>query len=218
MSVSKNNNMNKDKAIAKKEELDKRIANTRDLFASKTDHSHDRSLIKEFLSLLDKKKPTKSETKRKDELMNKLGMIHGLQNGIWVANVSYEKYNSSLFKMREDVVKTYSCNTPMELMLADRIVASYWRSMRCDSMLNRLIEKEDGGYTYNDQTMRIIRELGKNLESANRLLNMNMILLKEMKQPKLDVRVKANTAFIAQNQQVNADGSYKANNETNDSK
>ncbi|NCS31955.1 hypothetical protein GW793_00505 [bacterium] len=49
--------------------------------------------------------------------------------------------------------------------------------------------------------MNIIRELSKGLESASRQLNTSILLLKELKQPALNVKVK--TAIIGQNQQFN---------------
>ncbi len=99
------------------------------------------------------------------------------------------------------LIKEYDCKTPIELMLVDRIVANYWRSMRLDTTLNQLIEERGGGYTFNDSKMNVIRELSKGLESASRLLNTSIMLLRELKQPALNVKVK--NAIIGQNQQFN---------------
>lgn len=159
------------------------------------------SKIGELVDLLDKDKLTSQEKERKREVGSEITKAYGLKNGIWVSNVSYGRYNEFLSTTRSMLVKEYDCKTPIELMLVDRIVANYWRSMRLDMILNRLIENEDGGFTFNDSKMNTIRELSKGLESVSRQLNTSILLLKELKQPALNVNVK--NAIIGQNQQFN---------------
>ena len=160
--------------------------------------------VGEYIDLVKKNKLTAKEEKRKDELELEIGMVNGLKIGIWAGNLSYSKYYKFLITTRTNFVKEYDCKTPIELILADRIVANYWRSMRLDSTLNRLIEKEDGSYSFDDLKINVIRELSKSLESASRQLNTSIILLRELKQPKLNVKVNSENAFIGQNQQFNA--------------
>lgn len=162
--------------------------------------------IKEFFDLLEKKELkelTVKEKAREGELSLEIGKANGLKNGLWAANLSYGKYHKFLGTTRSMLVKEYDCKTPIELMLADRIVANYWRSMRLDTTLNFLIEKEEGGYSFTDQKVNIVRELSKGLESASRQLNTSILLLKELKQPKLNVKINTDNAFIGQNQQFN---------------
>jgi len=159
--------------------------------------------IEEFNDLENKKELTTKEKKRRKELLTELATAYGLKNGIWVANVSHTKNSAFLDTTRRDFIKEYDCKTSLELMLTDRIIGNYWRSMRLDTVLNRLIEEEDGGFSFNDSKMNVIRELGKGLESASRQLNANILLLKELKQPKLNVRVNTKNAFVGENQQFN---------------
>ncbi|MBM2820830.1 MAG: hypothetical protein HW405_590 [Candidatus Berkelbacteria bacterium] len=107
--------------------------------------------------------------------------------------------------MRSELVKEYDCKTSLELMIADRIVASYWRAMQCDRIFNRLVTKEDGGFSFDQLKINITKELNKSIELANRQLNTNIILLKEIKQPKLDIKVNTKNAFIGNQQQFNVD-------------
>jgi len=195
--VSKNQN----KELVKKEERQAEIKRVQKIFAQSGDFSN--SNIGELVDLLDKKKLTKKEEERKDELQLEISKANALNNGLWAANVSYGRYNKFLATTRSMLVKEYDCKMPIELMLADRIVANYWRSMRLDSTLNRLIEKEDSGYTFDNLKINTIRELSKGLESASRQLNTSILLLKELKQPKLNVKVNTENAFIGQNQQFN---------------
>lgn len=145
-----------------------------------------------------------TQQKRKTELSSELGIMYGLENGIWTANLAHAKYYSGLAQMRRNIVKDFSCQTSLELMLADRIVAHYWRAMRDDALSNKLIEKEDNsGYSFTQQKINLLKELHKGVEIADRQLNADIILLKELKQPRLNIKVTAENAFIAQNQQVN---------------
>jgi len=132
-----------------------------------------------------------------------IALAMGLENSIFAANLSHKKYSKFLGTTRRRIVKEYDCKSSIELMLADRITASYWRSMRLDLTLNYLIEEKDGGYSFNDQKINTIRELSKSLESASRQFNTSVLLLKELKQPKLNVKVNTKNAFIGENQQFN---------------
>ena len=196
-----------DKKLIKKEDKKDRIERAFKVFSKSLEASH--IGIEEYIDLNEKKKLTQKEEKRRDELALEIAKANGLQNGIWVANLSYGKYHKFLSTTRSNLVKEYDCKTPLELMLVDRIVANYWRSMKLDTTLHRLIETEDGGYTFNDSKMNIIRELSKGLESASRQLNTSILLLKELKQPKLNVKVNTENAFIGQNQQFNVNKQNK---------
>lgn len=194
---------NQSKELVKKEERQAEIERLRKIFTESSDFSNSNSQIGELVDLLDKKKLTAKEEKRNDELQLEISKVFGLKNGLWAANLSYGKYNKFLATTRSMLVKEYDCKTPVELMLADRIVGNYWRSMRLDTTLNWLIEEKEGGYSFNDSKMNIIRELSKGLESASRQFNTNILLLKELKQPQLNVKVNTKNAFIGQNQQFN---------------
>ena len=195
---------NKTKELTKKEERQAEIERWRKIYSESIDFSITDSKIGELVDLLDKKKLTAKEEDKKARLQLEMAKAYGLKNGIWAINVGYERYHGFLATTRSMLIKEYDCKTSIELMLVDRIVANYWRSMRLDTTLNQLIERKEGGYTFNDSKMNVIRELSKGLESANRLLNTSIMLLKELKQPALNVKVK--NAIIGQNQQFNVNG------------
>lgn len=190
-----------DKKLIKKDDKKDRIERVLKIFTESMGSSRDG--IEEYIDLTEKKKLTAKEAKRREELQLEIAKANGLQNGIWTANLSYGKYHKFLSTTRGNLVKEYDCKSSLELMLVDRIVANYWRSMKLDMTLHRLIETEEGGYSFNDSKMNIIRELSKGLESASRQLNISILFLKELKQPKLNVRVNTENAFIGQNQQFN---------------
>jgi len=168
--------------------------------------------IKECGDLFALKKLTPKQIERKEKLSFEIVTRYGLKNGIWVKNLSHKQYHEALGKMRHDIATEYSCRTSLELMLADRIVASYWRAMKCDMIFNRLIDREDESFSYNQLKVNVLKEVNKGIELADRQLNTNMILLKELKQPQLNIRVKTDNAYLAQNQQVNINPTNKDEN------
>lgn len=169
--------------------------------------------IREYDSLKNADKElTPDQKKRKKELFEEISLFYGLENGLWTLNLDREKYYGTLGQMRRKVVEENNCRGPIEFMLADKIVGCYWRSHKLETILNHVIENKEGGYSYNQLTINYINQLNKGIELASRQLNANIILLKELKQPPLNVRVKADNAYFAQNQQINT----KQENNTND--
>lgn len=69
--------------------------------------------------------------------------------------------------------------------------------------INHLTTKGDYGYSFDQLKINIIKELSKETDSANRRLIMNIVLLKEMKQPALKINIKTNNAFVGDKQQFN---------------
>lgn len=158
--------------------------------------------IEEILSLVNKEKLTEQETKRLNQLSQEVTEIHGLKNGLWAGAATYKKYRNFIYTTRASLVKEFNCKTSLELMLVDRIVANYWRAMRIETLLCPYIEWNDD-YPFSQLRVNIIKELSKSLESASRQLTTSILLLKEMKQPGLNVKISAGNAFVAQNQQFN---------------
>lgn len=172
-------------------------------------------IFKEYQRLRKKgkrKKLTPEEKEKRYKLAEEIFMVDGLKRGIWVEKLSRSKYSNSFRLMRLSLVKEYGCRTPFEFMLVDRIVASYWRSMRCDKVFNLLVTKDDDGFHCDQLTVNVIKEINKSIESANRQLNTSIIMLKELKQPKLDVKINTKNAFIG-NQQFNVNKQDDQQNE-----
>ncbi len=148
-------------------------------------------------------KRTKKQEDRRQELNTEISFFYGLDNGHILQNIASDiRFANVLGKMRKDLVGEHQCKTASELMLADRIVAAYWQGMQYEVYLNRLIEPEPNTFSFNDSKVRIIKELHKGIELSNRQFETGLTMLKNLKQPKLSVRVNAENAYVAQNQQV----------------
>ena len=112
-----------------------------------------------------------------------------------------------LIPLKDEIVRDYNCQTTLELMLAGRISTLYWRIARWEKWLNSLFEHGDDVYCYFNQNENVsaVRELGKGIESAHRQMITSIALLKELKHPPLNLKIKTQGAFIAQNQQINVE-------------
>jgi len=195
--------MKNQKEIKKYDQEETMVEKIKKFYKSKNACISENKKLEEFANLEKTKELTPEQQVRKKELNLEIAIMYGLENGLWAANLSYSKYYSSLSEMRKNIIKDFNCQTSLELMIADRIVAHYWRAMRKDYLLNILIEKEDNGYSFNQQKINLFRELYKCVEISDRQLNANIILLKELKQPQLNIKVTTENAYIAQNQQIN---------------
>ena len=194
-------------------QIQSEIENTRNFFSSMSfaNLAIEENFLKEYIELKKIKNKTKKQENRESELFKELHIFYGLDNGIWTTILDRRQYWGTLSKMRQDIVKKYNCKTPLELMLTDRIIANYWRAMKCDMIFIRIVEKEDGGCSFDQLKVNILKEFNKGIELANRQLNTNIILLKELKQPSLNISVKSKTSFVAQNQQLNINPPNKTN-------
>lgn len=160
-------------------------------------------LLNEFNKLEKLKKRSKEQDDRKQKLAVELAMLHGLENGILLYGVTNDTNSSQgLAKIRQDFISEYKCQTTSELMLVDRIAIAYWRGMRYEMYLNRLIEKEPGNFSFDELKIRILKELHKGIDLVNRQFETGLALLQNLKQPKVNVKVTADNAYIAQNQQI----------------
>lgn len=145
---------------------------------------------------------TLAETEEIVSLVDEIRKDNGLQNGYWAAHLDHYQYLNFLTTTRDKLVKEYNCKTPIELMLVDRIVASYWRAMKCDKFFNRYLIQENGDLSYDQMKINFLNGLNRSTELADRQLNANIILLKELKQPKLNVKISTKNAYVANNQQI----------------
>lgn len=179
------------------------LDNLRKDFSNPDTFDNESNLLSEFNILRKAKELSETQKKRKQDLTSEIATMYGLENGLWISNLGYQKDYATLARMRQRVIRDYDCKTSLELMLADSVVTSYWRIIKNELILARLLQKEDGSWSFDQLKVNTMKELNKEIDLANRRLNMNTILLKEMKQPALKISVKTNNAFIGEKQQFN---------------
>lgn len=189
------------KALVKKELTPAELDNLKKHFSAP--FLGEKRRLREYSELDKLEKPTKEQQSKKEKLSIELALLNGLDNGIILQNIVGDtKFSNTLVKIRKELAEEHQCKNASELMLVDRITTAYWRGMRYEMYLNRLIEKEPDKFSFDQLKINIIKELHKGIELSNRQFETGLTLLKNLKQPKLNVRVTADNAYVAQNQQV----------------
>lgn len=155
------------------------------------------NLIKDYIENRDK-----LSDDEKNQIAFNLIQLSGLENGYWLGHISYEKNKLPLIKIKKTFIEENNCKGSIELMLADKIVASYWRVMKYEQVFNHFIENEEDQFSCSQLTINMLKEVNRGLEIAHRQLDNNIILFKELKQPNFKLTVKTDSAYFAENQQI----------------
>ena len=204
------------KEIVKKEEskpvlLEDALKQIRKDYANPDTFDNERNLLTKFHNL-SKEKLTDEQTKQKEDISDEIAFMYGLENGLWATGIGHRRDYSTLARMRQKIIRDYDCKNSLELMLADSILACYWRIMKNEGIISRLMETADRKFSFDQLKVNVLKELNKEVDLANRRLGVNIVLLKEIKQPALKVNVKTNNAFIGENQQFNNNQALKDKN------
>lgn len=158
-------------------------------------------------------KGVRKNSKRVEELNKKfrekfipLKHSYELENFELLVNSFPEKYRSLVLKFVRQIIKEYDCKTPSEIALAEIVTSAYIRQLRCSSRL------DDGiGAVLNMEGVAFMSALGKELDRATRTYITAIATLKHIKNPPIELKVRATTAFIAENQQVNVSNNQNLN-------
>ena len=110
------------------------------------------------------------------------------------------QYRSLTKIMTEQTIKEYDCQTEIEKSLASVIVGAYVRYIDNSRRLNNELECEN--ITRNRNVY--IANLSKQVDRAQRQYLSAVMTLKQIKAPTIEMNIKAQTAFISQNQQINS--------------
>lgn len=115
-----------------------------------------------------------------------------------------------IIELSNELIKEYDCKTPTEKTLVHVIAGAYGRILEYSKIFNNFqridyISHEKNGY-YNI--------ISKELDRAQRHYITALTTLRQIKTPEIKVNVRANTAFVAQNQQLNNNSIPNENNNT----
>ncbi len=132
----------------------------------------------------------------------KLAMVMGLDNHYHLAGAVSKKYRPLLLNTVEQIIKEYECNTAIEKTTAEIIALAHIQVINDQKRLNSLINSLD---EVDDSSTRYVAFLSKQLDRSYRHYLSAVITLRQLKQPNMEVTIKTNNAFVAQNQQINND-------------
>ncbi len=145
------------------------------------------------------------------EKANQYAMALGLSNHYHVAETTQERRQPLILAITRELLKEYDCKTTSEITLAEMAAIHYGRVLTFSSMLagntqggSAISMERNGYYTF----------LGKEIERASRQYLATLSALKQFKNPPFEINVKAKTAFVSQNQQINATNNVGIDNET----
>lgn len=119
-------------------------------------------------------------------------------NGMLMTTAVSEQYKTFGIDLMRNIQKEYNCQTQSEKATAELVAVNYIRTLEVQRRINNYLELG----TISDTGVRFLDIMGKELDRANRHYLTAIQALKAMKQPQLELNIKANTAVIGQNQIV----------------
>lgn len=150
--------------------------------------------------------------KEKKEVLEKLNkktleVLFALEpdTHIGLMETFYSQYRGLAKEFSTQVIKEYDCVTSMEKALAEIIVNAYIRVIDNSRRLNNDLGDPSGGHPISENRTKYLAMLSKQIDRANRQFLNSLIILKQLKMPAIEMSIKAKTAFVAQNQQINVD-------------
>lgn len=130
------------------------------------------------------------------EVLNSLG----LETHYAIAETVGKRHQPLVIEVARQVEKEYDCKTASEKILVQIVAGTYGKIIEYSSLMNNnIVNLGIGGDKNNYLAM-----LSKELDRAHRQLITALVTLRQIKNPPVELNVKAKTAFVAQNQQINA--------------
>jgi len=156
--------------------------------------------------------------KEKDKFFKKIEKVGseaikvlGLETHYPIAEIAVERDRTMVIELCNQLIQEYDCKKASEKMLVHLIGGCYARTLVISRYLVNTVTL--GHTTPGINTFMGV--MSKELDRSERQLLSALTLLKEMKSPTLNIKVKANNAFIAQSQQLNNNQNNQESNETN---
>jgi len=112
-----------------------------------------------------------------------------------------KKYQAFARDFSSQLVNEYKCTTVLEKSLAEIITSSFIRVIDNSRRLNDLLNCTDIGINRNIY----IANLSKQVDRAHRQYLSSLMTLRQIKAPSIEMNIRAHTAFVSQNQQINVD-------------
>ena len=143
-----------------------------------------------------------AEAIKKDmlEIHDKALVSLGLETHYPLADMVSERYRGLAIEVARQIEKEYDCKAPSERLLAQTIagiygkIIEYSRQLRGCAQDTHISVEKNSFYTI----------MSKELDRAHRQLITALTTLRQIKNPPMELNVRAKTAFVAQNQQINA--------------
>jgi hypothetical protein len=117
-----------------------------------------------------------------------------------IGDIGGDKLGPLAIELTRQLITQYKCDTVAEKTLAEVAAAAYIRVLRYSTALNRTYELGKASPELN----KFMSVMSVEIDRANRHYLTALNTLKGFKQPSVNVTFNAQTAFVAQHQNVNA--------------
>jgi len=163
---------------------------------------HPDQITREFKKLVGKtgKKKGADFTKEKNkEILGNMAMVLGLETHVPLLRSVTEEYRPLMVEISNCLQNEFKCETTSEKMLVHLIANAYFRINSLTGRMVHTMELDRASPTLNG----FYTVLSKELDRAGRQFTSALLTLRQLKNPHTDIKLKANVAFVAQNQQLN---------------
>ena len=148
--------------------------------------------------------PTDKEREEAKKIMiethNEALIALGLETHYPLADMVGKRYRALAIEVARQFEKEYNCKAPSEKLLAQTIAGTYCKIIEYSPHLRGLAHETSVSKEKNDYYAMISKELDR----SHRQMLTALTMLRQIKNPPIELNVKAKTAFVAQNQQINA--------------
>ena len=137
-------------------------------------------------------------------------MTLGIESHAPLAESVAPRYRSLAIETANQLIQEFKCETHSERALAQVAAGSYVRFMAFSKVLDQVTDID----FFSPQKNGYYAMIGREVDRAERRFRSAAMALKQIKSPAMNFQLKVGTAFVAQNQQINA--SPKSNPDTHE--
>lgn len=184
----------------KNKQIDQKLAVSKDLeeqFKSFRTDFDPSSVIEKSVQDIAKSKKGSLSTQPESNIFKAMTLFE-FDNGILMSTALAEQYKTFAINLSRDLQKEFECKTPSEKATVEVVAINFVRTLEIQRKINSFLAL--GSIT--DMGIRFLSVLSKELDRAQRHYLSSLQTLKTLKQPVFQLKVKADTAVVGQNQLV----------------
>ncbi len=127
-----------------------------------------------------------------------------IEDGRYVSSKAHKDDYYYVKRLRTKIIEENRIEYQTEMAIVDMAVISYFRYLRISQaqiiLATQLRLATD---KYFQSKINLLKQYDKQIESSYRMFISSVTFLKELRQPKLNVKIQSKETFVAQNQQIN---------------
>lgn len=154
------------------------------------------SIVKKLSEERSKIEPDK---KKSDSLLEQGMIAYGIETNYPLINGVASKHVPFLFTFAKQLKEEYNCKTPSELALVQLAALAHTKVFELTERLHAYLNDPHLSPAINGRCSIICKELDR----AKRQLMTALTMLRQLKNPSIELNITAKTAFVSQNQQIN---------------